>query len=79
MDKFTVTYTDTFSGEANYCWLRQANFTLKVYNKRSVIRKAKALMGLTNVRGVTEDWGDCLRFKPYRSNTVMFVKDNDNA
>lgn len=73
MSSFTVEYTDTFGGEANYCWVKRATFTLDSYTNRTIIRKAKALMGLTNVRGRTEDYGDMLKFTPYKSNTVMFV------
>lgn len=76
MSNFTVEYTDTFGGEANYCWVKRANFTLEVYTRRSALRKAKALIGLTGVRGTTEDYGDMLKFTPYKSCTVMFVKDN---
>jgi hypothetical protein len=76
MTKFTVEYTDTFGGEANYCWVKRVEFTLEVYTKRKAIRKAKALVGLTGVRGRTEDYGDMLKFTPYKSCTVMFVKDN---
>lgn len=76
MNKFTVEYTDTFGGEANYAWVKRADFTLDVYTKRKAIRKAKALVGLTGVRGVVTDFGDMLQFKPYKSCTVMFVKDN---
>lgn len=77
MVKFTVEYTDTFGGEANYCWVKRAEFTLDGASSRTVIlRKAKALVGLTGVRGRTEDYGDMLKFTPYKSCTVMFVKDN---
>jgi len=73
MVKFTVEYTDTFNGEANYCWVKRAEFTMDNYTNRKIIRKAKALMGLTNVRGVTEDYGDSYAFRPYGMCTVLFV------
>lgn len=73
MNKFTVEYTDTFGGEANYCWVKRASFDVKTNSNRAILRKAKALMGLSGARGTTEDWNDTLVFKPYGSCTVLFV------
>lgn len=74
MVKFTVEYTDTFGGEANYCWVKRSEFTLDGASSRMVIiRKAKALMGLSGVKGRLDDYGDSYAFRPYRSATVMFV------
>jgi hypothetical protein len=73
MPKFTVEYTDTFGGEANYSWVRRHKFTTKANSRRAILRKAKALVGLTNWRGKIDDFGDMLAFKPFRSNTVLFV------
>lgn len=42
---------------------------------RELMRKAKAAVGLTGVRGVREDVGGIIEFRPYRSNTVLFVYD----
>lgn len=90
MHTYDVEYTDTFGGEANYCWVNRATVSMpelthygydgatnyaranKVYN-RELMRKAKAAVGLTRVRGRTYDMGDTLEFRPYRSATVMFV------
>jgi hypothetical protein len=41
--------------------------------RRELMRKAKAEMGLSGVRGVTHYHGDMIEFRPYRSCTVMFV------
>ncbi len=88
--KFDVEYTDTFSGEANYCWVRRATVTVPELthygydgalgyakaNKaqtRELMRRAKAAMGLTGVRGVTYHHGDMSEFRPYGACTVMFV------
>jgi hypothetical protein len=76
MTKFTAEYTDTFGGEANYSWVRRTTFDVKTNTNRAILRKAKALMGLSGARGRTEDYGDMLKFTPYKSCTVMFVKDN---
>lgn len=45
-------------------------------NKRQmahVMRKVKAELGLSGVRGRVENWGGDIAFYPYRSATVMFV------
>ena len=77
MDKFTVTYTDTFGGEANYSWVKRTTMVVKPYKgTRWVKRCAKEVMGLKGVRGRWEDYGDDLIFRPYGSCTVMFVNHN---
>ena len=55
-----------FDGGTNYA---KAN---KVYN-RELMRRAKAAIGLTGVRGVRSDYGDMIEFRPYGSCTVLFV------
>ena len=92
--RFNVEYTDTFGGEANYCWVQRAIVDMpelthygydggtnyakanRVFD-RELMRKAKAAMGLTGVRGERADLGDTLEFRPYRSATVMFVSPYD--
>lgn len=45
--------------------------------RRQIMRKAKAAVGLTGVRGRTDDHGDGIDFRPYRSCTVLFVTFRD--
>lgn len=76
MDTFTmqVELTDTFGGEANYCWVNRYTLTLPTgISDRAIMRRAKALAGLTGVRGVTHNMGDGFEFRPYRDCVVMFV------
>lgn len=40
---------------------------------RELLKKAKALCGLTNVRGRVDHYGDTIEFRPYRMCTVLFV------
>ena len=69
-----VEYTDTFGGEANYCWVKRATLTLPVgISDRAIMRRAKAAVGLSGDRGRTHNNGDMFEFRPYRSCTVMFV------
>lgn len=74
MIKFSVEYTDTFGGEANYCWCNRETITLpNNATDRQIMRAAKRAMGLSNVRGRSVSYGDMVEFRPYRSATVMFV------
>lgn len=86
----SIEYTDTFSGEANYSWVRRASVTMpelthygydggtnyakanRVY-ERELMRKAKAAVGLTGVRGVRSSHGETIEFRPHGSCTVLFV------
>lgn len=96
MNTYTVEYTDTFAGEANYSWLRRATVEMpeswhrfhkgviddswikaqKAYS-RELMRKAKAAVGLTGVRGVKHSMGGVIEFRPYGSATVMFITFKD--
>lgn len=90
MMEYDVEYTDTFGGEANYCWVKRAVVSMPElthygydggtnYCKANAVyqwelmRKAKAAIGLTNVRGVKCDIGDMIEFRPHKSCTVMFI------
>lgn len=85
--KFDVEYTDTFGGEANYCWVRREVVEMPDHRldsakaratyDRELMRRAKAAVGLTGVRGRRDDIGGTLEFRPYRMTTVMFVTFRD--
>ena len=90
MNTYDIEYTDTFGGEANYCWVKRATVAMpelthygydggtnyckanRVFT-RELMRKAKAAVGLTGVRGRREEWGDTIAFYPYGSATVLFI------
>lgn len=75
MDKtyeFDVEYTDTFGGEPNYCWVRRERLVIPFgTSDREVMRRAKAAVGLTGVKGRSIHDGDRLEFRPYRSCTIL--------
>ena len=83
MDTYDVEYTDTFGGEANYSWVRRGSVTVPelthydaAANRRQlvqVVRKAKALMGLTGVKCRREEHGDLIALYPRGSCTVLFI------
>lgn len=55
-----------YDGGTNYA---RANL---IYN-RELMKRAKAEMGLTGVRGVTYHHGDMIEFRPYGMCTVLFI------
>ena len=69
---YTAELTDTFGGVANYSWVRRATIPA-TESRRTLMRRAKAALGLSGVRGRVSDYGDMLEFRPYRSATVMFI------
>ena len=96
MHKYDVELTDTFGGEANYCWVKRATIsmpdmthygydgstnycTVKPIYERELMRRAKAAVGLTGVRGIKTDYGDTIDFRPHRAAMVMFVSWHDDA
>lgn len=87
-------YTDTFGGEANYCWVKRgtvsmpdltyygydgySNYTKasKTFN-RELMKKVKAELGLTGVRGRVYYYGDVIEFRPHGLLTVLFITYKD--
>lgn len=66
-------YTDTFGGEANYCWVRRARLVIpKGASDREIVRRIKAEFGLTGVRCEVDAYGDGWTIKPRGMNTVAF-------
>jgi hypothetical protein len=80
-------YTDTFGGEANYCWVKRGFLYLQSISGEGakarasydamIKRKAKARVGLTGVRGRWDDFGDGFAFYPRGMCTVLFVTWHD--
>jgi hypothetical protein len=71
---FDVEYTDTFGGEANYCWFRRYTVTApEGANQGRIMRAAKYAAGLSGMRGRTCSMGDGYEFRPYSRCTVLFV------
>ena len=69
---YTAEFTDTFGGEANYSWVRRATIPA-TESRRALMRRAKAALGLSGVRGRSYDYGDMLEFRPSGSCTVLFI------
>ena len=66
-------YTDTFGGEANYCWVRRAKLELpQGISDRTLVRRAKKALGLSGLRGTMTNYGDMWEFRPHNYCTVAF-------
>lgn len=92
MQTFEYEYTDTFAGEANYCWVKRGKVhvpdlvhygytgsTDGSYSKADkaqrvqILRKAKADLGISEVKGDTSDYGDMIRHDLRAIPTVLFI------
>ena len=67
-------YTDTFAGEANYCWVKRERVEIPDgASDAAVSRRIKAALELSGIRGRVYQHGDQWEFRPYRSCTVAFA------
>jgi hypothetical protein len=72
--KYTIEYTDTYGGEANYTWVKRESFeTEGSVPEHIVVRKLKRMIGLTGVNCKKESYGEMIKLTPYGSNTVAFI------
>lgn len=69
---FFVEVTDTFGGEANYCWVRR--FKVHASTQRGAMRKVTQHMGYG---GVQQDWcyGDSSRWLWRNACICAFVEE----
>ena len=56
--------TDTFGGEANYCWVRRDSIVCDDLTNLAVVRRAKKFAGFTGMRCRVDDYGDDMRITP---------------
>lgn len=89
MHTYDVELTDTFGGEANYSWVRRQTISVPDWDafpdwdgnrwrepkgyRQTVMRRAKAAVGLTGLKGRSDAYGDNYEFRPYGACVVMFV------
>lgn len=66
--------TDTFSGQANYSWIRREEFSVPAgADQRTIVRLGKAALGLTGNRCRTSSYGEGYELRPSGSATVAFL------
>jgi hypothetical protein len=71
--KYDYEYTDTFGGEANYCWVKRGT----INTSGSPVRAVKKALGLEGIRCVKSDMGDMIELKPAGSCTIIFITWHD--
>lgn len=80
-DYFRAFTTDTFAGELNFCWKRDA----LIYcpdrpgedwqkKRQRVYRAARKALGMTGLRGAKADFGDLINFRPAGACMAMIVE-----
>lgn len=70
---YDVEFTDTFGGVANYCWVQRHVIRGTSDKPRSLVRRAKAAVGLTGVRCKVLNMGDMIEVRPVGMCTVLFI------
>lgn len=76
-ETFTIEaeYTDTFGGEANYCWVRRATFDMPVgATDRQIMQRIRSELNIEGLRGRWETLGDEWRLRPYRCATIAMAR-----
>jgi len=67
-------HTDTFGGDANYCWVRRETLeTDKPLSDLAIVRRAKAFAGFTGIRCRTDNFGDTIQITPQGICQTVFV------
>jgi len=79
MQYFTVEHTDTFGGEANYSWVNHHTISSKTGKQADIVRQAKSVCGLTDVRHRTELEGEIIKITFSKINQVLFVSFNEEV
>jgi hypothetical protein len=72
--KWNYEHTDTFSGEANYCWVNRGIVDVTCDNPVKAVKKA---LGMENVPCKRIDYGDMIELRPYRICQVIFINWHD--
>lgn len=72
---YDVEYTDTFGGEANYCWVTRLK--VEAVSPLAAVRRVKRELGISGVRCRREDYGDSIALYPYGFCSVIFINEAD--
>ncbi len=68
----TIEHTDTFGGEANYCWVKRWKCGAELTDKQA-IKLALDLAGLKGVPCRVENIGETIAIYPRRICQVVFI------
>ena len=84
---YAIEVTDTFGGEANYCWVKRGEFTAHSYEftnrrrfRRQLAREVREVAGWpTSIRIDIQSLGDMYEVRPRGLLQVAFVTYQDSA
>ena len=76
MEQFKIEITDTFNGDANYCWVRR--YTIRAKSLKSALTKAKMHFYGVCPRHKASDYGDSLRADIVGDCVVFFIDYTDS-
>jgi len=69
-----IEITDTFAGEANYCWVNRMEIdTVKTPSNREILKRVREEFGITCKLRKSYDTGDCIRYDFDGAGVCMFV------
>ena len=78
--KLKFELTDTFSGEANYSWVRRGEKLLERYSdlsERRIVLEAKKWAGWSGHHCTKEYYGDTLALRPRGIHQILFIDQED--
>ena len=77
--KWNLEYTDTFGGEANYCWVKRESIPHQDgASDLALVRRFKRALGISGMLGRSNFMGDSWEFRPYGSCTIAFATFDDS-
>ena len=73
MIRWNYEVTDTFGGEANYCWVDRGSVEIPSDSRRSLVRAMKRIAGWTGIPCRVSDFGDMVEIRPRGICQVAFL------
>ena len=77
---WAIEVTDTFGGEANYCWVRRYSVDVRSDKQATIVRAAKAAAGWSGMRCAVDNYGDSFTVRPIGRHAplwIMFITWSD--
>jgi|TARA_R110000823_G_scaffold67301_2_gene157091 hypothetical protein len=74
----TIELTDTFSGEANYSWVKRKSFNCTGMSDGAIVRKARNLVGIGGIKTVKSEYGEDIRWDFPGQCVVAFLMFEDS-
>lgn len=69
--KYKVEMTDTFGGEANYSWVKRAEFECD--DEKKLVHEAKATLEIVGLKCYKEVTGEMITLRPSGLNQIIFI------